>query len=422
LTFTKFDCSQYRSTSIVQMRAFSFSDDSANVGMPFQRKPSSPSSTSSSNNGTIWTRKYDLSLACVRLRQIQSEWYTKLFQSSREPMSDPYSYIWKIYREMDDWFNTLPANTSPPLKQLFNLDLLYSYVYILSPSYACPHPSEHAQRLVIEHCATYAKMILTTISTPPTEKKPSPFSFYDAIRVYMMGRNFVDTLSSNFESLIQFPRNSTFSTTSTIEGANLDPFSSPQTAQAPPLPTPDVGEHPSSPVSRAIETIEAYQSILASFSIRFGYVSSISWRDKFQAEAAPLLAQLQQRQQMQQRQSTSSTADTVASSSASYFWPATSTTSGTSASPSGGPMTPTTHQLMDTSPLSHQAGSSASFYPSPPATQYSPVYIAPELHEGLKNTGPVGGGTSWYANNEFGIDNMAAWKTLPGGPLNPRFS
>jgi hypothetical protein len=386
--------------------------------MPFQKKPSSSSPTSS-NNATIWTRTYDIPIACIRLRQIQSEWYTKLFQSSREPMSDPYSYIWKVYHEMGDWFNTLPPNTSAPIKQFFNLDLLYSYVYVLAPSYACPHPSEHAQRLVIEHCTTYAKIILNTISTPPTEKKPSPFSFYDALRVYMMGRNFVDTLSSNLETLIHPSRTSTFSSGSGMDTANLDPFTTPSPLQAPQLPTPDPSDQSSSPISRAIETIEAYQSILASFGIRFGYVSGISWRDKFQSEAAPLLSQLQQRQQIEQRHSTSSATETIASSTASYFWPATTTTSGTSTSPSG-PMTPQTHQLMDTSPLSHQQGSS--FYPSPPATQYSPVYVAPEQHEGIKNAASVGGGTSWYTNNEFGIDNMAAWKTLPGGPLNPRFS
>jgi hypothetical protein len=351
----------------------------------------------------MWTRSYDISLAHLRMRQIQSAWYTKLFQTSREPMENPYSYIWKVYSEMTEWFENLPANTPQHLKQFFEFDLLYSYVYILSPSSACPQPSEHAQRLVIEHCTAYAKKISSVLSTTP---KVSPFTFYDALRVYMMGHDFVDTLLSNLDVLIQPPTHtpSAYSSIPDID-ADLDPLSSsPALASPPNLPTSDTTEYPQSPIVRAIETIETYQSSLSAFGMRFGYVSGISWHDKFQQEAAPLLTQLRQRQHMPQH---SSPPD-----SSSYFW-------GTSASSSVAPVTPAAgpHQVLGASPASHRSAS-VSFYPSPPATQYSPAYAAPELHE----TTAINNGATWFGTNEFGIDNMAAWKTLPGGPLNARFS
>jgi hypothetical protein len=397
----------------VQTRALSFSDDSANVGLPFQRKPNSPSPTSS-NKGNMWTRSYDVSRANLRIRQIQSAWYTKLFQSTREPMENPYSYIWKVYDEMTEWFNTLPANTSPQIRNFFEFDLLYSYVYILSPSPACPQPSEHAQRLVIEHCTTYSRKISNILSTPPKANIPSPFTFYDALRVYMMGRVFVDTLLSNLDALLQpSPRTpSAYSSNPGID-AELDPLFAAPSHTAPTLPTPDATEYPPSPVARAIETIEMFQSILSTFGMRFGYISGLSWRDKFQQEAAPLLSQLQQRQHMPYLSS-------PPDSSTSYFWTSPSHANHSSISSSATAATavgavnassaaPHHQQVVGTSPAS------VSFYPSPPATQYSPPYVAPEAHEALNGAG-------WFGANEFGIDNLAAWKTLPGGSMNARFS
>jgi len=388
----------------VQTRAFSFSDDSAKVGQPFQRKPpSSPSPIAS--NSSPWTRSNDISLAYIKLRQMQSAWYTKLFQTSRKPLDNCYDYIWKVYREMTDWFNTLPENTPPQIKSFFEFDLLYSYVYILSPSSGCPQPSEHAQRLIFEHGSTYAKKVRNALGTNTTDKTTFPFTFYDALRAYMIGRLFVDTLNSNFDNLLQPSQTSlTYPTIPINETNNLDPQYPSPSITAPAL-TPDTSDVSPSLVVKALDTIETFLSILSAFDIRFGYVSGMSWRDKLQQEAASLLTLLQQRLHTHRNSADSS----------SYFW--------TSPSGTNGPLTPagqSSASILGTSPGSQRSlAPSVSFYPSPPATQYSPNYL-PADH--LEASAISINGAPWFAGNEFGIDNMAAWKTLPGGTMNARFS
>jgi hypothetical protein len=136
-----------------------------------------------------------------RIREIQSEWYMDLFHSGREPWQDPYPYIWKQYARMADWFNDMPQSTLPAIRSFFELELLYSYVYILSPSPRIPHIHEYAQRLIFEHCIAYATNLLALLNKPSNTTKP-PVTFYDAMRAYMTGRQFVDVLTRNMDMIL----------------------------------------------------------------------------------------------------------------------------------------------------------------------------------------------------------------------------
>ncbi|KAF2672191.1 hypothetical protein BT63DRAFT_422694 [Microthyrium microscopicum] len=395
-----------RCTSIVQTRAFSFSDDSANVGLPFSTKSKSPVTAATEN---VWSKSNEISLAFIKWRQIQSSWYTQLFQSSRVPWSDPYQHIWKIYYEMAHWLKTLPQITPQPIRDYLELDLLYSYVYILSPSSKCPSPNEHAQRLIIENSSAYANMV-KRLQTESAEKL-SPFTFYDALRVYTVARHFLDTLSANIDILLQPHMDSGVSTFTNVKpelDTQMDPLAPAPTQAPPPLASPDIIDHQSNPTSRAIDTINTFLAILSVFGHRFGLVSEVSWRDKLAQEAQPLLTQLQNRLQAQLRGSTDS-----------YFWSGSSQT---------GPVTPG----LDASSPPHRV--SASFYPSPATTQYSPGYVPTEIDtkpwsmnaSSIATMSGLVGSAHDFGNdnvmNEFGISNMTAWETLPGGSMNPRFS
>jgi hypothetical protein len=352
----------------------------------------------------MWTRSYDIFLANVRMRKLQSDWYRYLYQTSQTPLENPYTYIWQKYHEMSQWFDTLPKSTPPGSRDFFELDLLYSYVYILAASPACPHPNEHAQRLIIDHCSRYTKIIRKIMSNTTNNKTPSPFTFYDALRCYMLGRDFVDNLSNNFDVLLlPSPHSPSLYAAQAHPEAEIDPLSAIPPISAPSLPPQDFQDSSYSPVNQAIVTIESFLFILNSFSLRFG-VSGISWHNKFQSEATPLMKKLQARFH-------------APSPSDPYLWPSPPLTNA-SISSAG---------LLGTSP--HGAPSTTTsggmFYPSPPSSSHiSPpqFHAAPvQMPIGQEN---VGGGTGqvWFAGNEFGIDNLAAWKTLPGGPMNARFS
>ncbi|KAJ4368463.1 hypothetical protein N0V83_006820 [Neocucurbitaria cava] len=284
------DPSKNVSTSLVQTRAFSFSDEAAHVAFPFQTAGPSPKYSSPTQ---FFQQSFDSALDMFRIREIQSEWYMDLFQSGREPWQDPYPYTWKQYARMTEWFQDMPQSTLPAIKSFFELELLYSYVYILSPSPRIPHIHEYAQRLIFEHCISYATNLLSLLNKPSNITKP-PVTFYDAMRAYMTGRQFVDVLSRNMDMMLD-PRPPIPPTPSAPQTESEDPLAPPTAISAPPFPLPllsDGQPMPSDPTTRAINAINDFTSVLSNFGLRFGFTH---WRDRFQRESAALSAQLYQR-------------------------------------------------------------------------------------------------------------------------------
>jgi hypothetical protein len=283
----------------VQTRAFSFSDESANVAFPFNISATSPKYASPQSH--VFHQSFDTAIDYFRMREIQSEWYMDLFQSGREPWDDPYPYIWKQYARMSDWFHDMPQSTLPSVRSFFELDLLYSYVYILSPSPRIPHIHEYAQRLIFEHCIAYATNLSAVLNKPFNTTKP-PVTFFDAMRAYMTGRQFVDVLSRNTDVILD-PRPPTPPASTANAPESDDPLAPPAHISAPPFPSPllpDGHTHPPNPVTRAITAINDFTSVLSAFGLRFGFSH---WRDRFQRESAALVSQLYQRNSTSQHTS-----------------------------------------------------------------------------------------------------------------------
>tara|TARA_R110002003_G_scaffold814_9_gene21591 strand:- start:8678 stop:10033 length:1356 start_codon:yes stop_codon:yes gene_type:complete len=241
----------------------------------------------------VFQQSFDSALDLFRIREIQSEWYMDLFQSGREPWLDPYPYIWKQYARMSDWFQDMPQSTLPAIRSFFELELLYSYVYILSPSPRIPHIHEYAQRLIFEHCISYATNLSSLLNKPSNTTKP-PVTFYDAMRAYMTGRQFVDVVSRNMDVILD-PRPANPPAPTTTQPESEDPLAPPAQTNPPPFPAPLLPEGhtaPSDPTTRAINAINDFTSVLSNFGLRFGFTH---WRDRFQRESAALSAQLYQR-------------------------------------------------------------------------------------------------------------------------------
>ncbi|KAJ9644538.1 hypothetical protein H2199_003501 [Coniosporium tulheliwenetii] len=214
--------------------------------------------------------------------------------SGRTPWKDPYSRIWRIYQEMTDWFSKLTPVILPEKRTFFELDLLYSYVYILSPSPRCPRISEYAQRLMFEHCTAYATTLLNTISDTSGKWRPS-FTYYDAMRAYMTGRQFVDILSRNQDALLTTSPPRLSSNTAPADDIEVDPLEPSSPGAPPPFPQADPNSvFSADPTTRAINAINDFTSILSRFGVRFGYMN---WLNRFKRESAGLLAQLYARSQ-----------------------------------------------------------------------------------------------------------------------------
>ncbi|KAK8196756.1 hypothetical protein M8818_006923 [Zalaria obscura] len=274
-----------RSTSLVQTRAFSFSDDSTHVSVPYS---SSSSSRSNSVGHAQWLSTYSQASNLIKLRKIQSVWYMDLFQSGREPWPSPYPYLWRTCQHMKAWFDGISSNTKPHFRTFFEIDLLYSYIYVLAPSPRVPVVAPFAQNLIFEYCIRYAELVTRIVGD---RKYLAPLTFYDAMRVYMTGRQFIDVLWLNQDRL--------------LSGVVPEPPHVPVDSEPPPrLPQP---LDPLVNINRSITCIKQLTDCLGSFGMRWGYMS---WRDRFAKDAEPMVTALNQRIWEMQQDSASSISGT----------------------------------------------------------------------------------------------------------------
>jgi len=110
-----------------------------------------------------------------------------------------------------------------------------------------------------------------------TTKDLVPVSFYDAMRVYMTGRQLLDLLHQNMDHV--------------LSGIHVDPPATSATSPPPPaIPSPPMD--PLSNTKRAINCVNQLGKALDYLGQRWGYSS---WRDNFDKVADPILATLRNR-------------------------------------------------------------------------------------------------------------------------------
>jgi len=261
---------------MVHARPFSFTDDATSVGFPLRL---SSTSTGSSDNSISKLPSLDTALLLFQLRKAQSTWYQELFQSSRDPLHQASQYLWQMCYEMRVWSDNLPKTISPAIRELFDLELLYSYVYCLAPSCRFPVVSELGKTLIFEYSMSYMQKIF------PISKDPINTAFYtyhDALRVYFIGSQFAAVLSSNLETLLQ----------------GIIPYTAISPSGPPPPPIPNMGRTDN--VERSITCIEQIIETLKTYGERWD--DSKALKASFEAQVRALLGELRRRQRQQQQQ------------------------------------------------------------------------------------------------------------------------
>ncbi|KAF1826526.1 uncharacterized protein K489DRAFT_313093, partial [Dissoconium aciculare CBS 342.82] len=271
-----------RSTSLVQTRAFSFSDDSAKVKAPSATKTASsaPSTPQAQDSPGLWlNRTREAATELISLRRLQSVWYTDLFQSGRVAWEEPYPYLWDTCDAMRQWFDGLSTSLTENTHSFFELELLYSSIYILSPSPRVPVISFYAQKLIFEYCIRYADLMLRLVNS---SNYTTPLTFYDAMRVYMTGRQFLDVLQHNMDGV--------------LNGVPPPlPDVKPTTAPPPPMPSVTLPQGESvlrNNISRSITCIRQITECLLCFGVRWGYMS---WNQRYREETSSILEALNNR-------------------------------------------------------------------------------------------------------------------------------
>ncbi len=250
---------------MVQGRAFSFSDESTNVALPACSKVTS----SSSWEDQLWLQPITPSYYLFSLRLMQSAWYQDLFQSDRVAWAEPAPYMIRLTQELKEWQEDLPHSLPALIKDLFELEVLYSHIHASAQNEKVHTIRENGRYLQFLSCVHYAeKMAAVT-----RESIPAFYTFYDALRVEFVGTQLLETLWMNQNYLL----------------SGQVPASLTTTAIHIPLPLPGEGIDSA---ERAIKCIERLINVLERLGRRWGYMAL---RDRFRDDSSTMLNILRQK-------------------------------------------------------------------------------------------------------------------------------
>ncbi|KAI1000289.1 hypothetical protein K3495_g7905 [Podosphaera aphanis] len=188
-----------RTISMVHARPFSFTDDSINVSLPslepqlFSKMPDSPSLAEPKN--------LYIAVKLFKFRIIQSSWYQKTFQSDQDPYQNSSTYIWQVCRDMQSWANSCQKNLPDPFRELFDLELFYSYVYLFTPPSNLKATSACEKKFIFEYSIKYIQKISSSLVDPAYGVL---YNYHDALRVFFVGSQFLSILAENQDHFLNF--------------------------------------------------------------------------------------------------------------------------------------------------------------------------------------------------------------------------
>ncbi|CAK7562483.1 MAG: hypothetical protein SEPTF4163_000330 [Sporothrix epigloea] len=331
-----------RAISMVHARAFSFTDDAINVAFPSMLGVTqNPQHQSTLQNAQGWLSQRspaaarppishssatatNPALLLFQLRRAQSHWYQVLHQSDpSDPLADPAAFVWRMCADMREWYDALPATVPERIREMFELELQYSYVYCIAPSERAPLMTAYGRMLIFEHVIAYVDRIMALARGG---LNPMWHTYQDSLRLFFMGSQFVAVLRDT----------STADAILAGGGSIPVPLTTPGEAPPPPMPLRGFGSPPPSMlnnasssgssssnnnnphelglfstsfspvngtnVDRAIACLERVGWTLSSHGARWQYAEQLA--TGFKATSRPVFEFLLERQATQSRQST----------------------------------------------------------------------------------------------------------------------
>lgn len=268
-----------RAISMVHARTFSFTDDAVNVAFPHAsgfggRKVSNPGPIAGPQSA-------DPALLLFQLRRAQSHWYQELYQSGSTPLQDPISYIWNMCLDMREWAESLPPTLAPGIRQLFEQELRYSYVYCIAPSARAPQITDYNRILIFEHSMAY----LDTIhEIAHGSQNPGFYTYHDVLRIYFMANQFLAVLRDAEDML--------------LSGVPVPiPIPRPGAAPAPPLPRrlQAQGLGGEDNLDRSLRCLDRVSQTLGTYGDR--WEDAAMWRESFGRISEEVVERLSRRKQ-----------------------------------------------------------------------------------------------------------------------------
>lgn len=178
-------------------RAFSFSDDSANVMLPEASGPVSPSIDEQMD---VFMKSMAAAIHLVKIRQILSVAYQEMFYSGRDPQPQPLARIWALCARTREWFEDPPQKLPHHFSLLYRLELLYTTVILLWPCPKYHSISDYSKVLLFDRCMDYVSQLHQVSENPSA----LPFlTIIDVHRAHQIGLLFVDILTKHYDLLLR---------------------------------------------------------------------------------------------------------------------------------------------------------------------------------------------------------------------------
>lgn len=179
---------------MVHLRAFSFTDDSANVTLPNQQYVSSGAKSP-------FTHNLGPAMHLLKLRNIQSEFYQKLYFSSHMPFETMWPLMSNSISRMDDYLHDLPDQISKQSKRTFRYEVSYANLLALTPPGWVDALPDDGIRLAFKSAIEYAE----TLSSIMTDSEGFVFyTSHDLLRASFVAERFVTLLSRHSVLLMGF--------------------------------------------------------------------------------------------------------------------------------------------------------------------------------------------------------------------------
>lgn len=278
-----------RSISMVHARAFSFTDAATNVAWP---RPQS-FSRRASITGQILSGS-EPAFLLFQLRRAQSHWYQALFQAEPTPLQpDASSFIWQMCQDMREWAEALPTTLPVGMRELFDLELRYSYVYCVAPSARAPHMTDYGRLLIFEHAIAYLDRVHDIAhahhgggaGARSSTATAAFYTYHDALRVFFMASQFVAVLRDAEDLLL---------------AGVTPPAPLVELGRAPPPPLP---QRPGGPgadnLERSLGCLERTTRTLAKYGERWD--TCVALGQSFEMISQELVDRLRLRKQIKQR-------------------------------------------------------------------------------------------------------------------------
>lgn len=265
---------------MVHARPFSFTDEAINVSYPSTTRMSRIPSISGPITGPA---SADPALLLFQLRHAQSQWYQALFQSvPTDPLPDAATFVWQMCHDMREWAESLPDTLPTAIREMFDLELRYSYVYCIAPSARAPHMTAYGRMLIFEHAIAYVDRVYDIAHA---SLNASFYTYHDALRVYFIGSQFLAVLRDAGEAL--------------LAGASVPvPLTLPGKAPPPPIPVRLDGAGVRDNLDRSARCLERVSLTLEKWGERWG--DALSLRTSFDMLSREMVDELRNRKAMRE--------------------------------------------------------------------------------------------------------------------------